>query len=180
MKSIVRTVYILGAAALLAGCNQTTNSQVAGEPQAGAPIVASDPGPARVQVAAATPAQPRMQDQPAIYEPLVDLNGKSRERYARDHAACREMAEPQERVAREAMQREQAGAALQVAGAMAGFLPVGSFRAAQNVATASSIAQDVGANVQAGGAATAASAREDYALVVNNCLSRRGYYLLRT
>lgn len=169
----------LGLAFALAGCNQSGPQIVAEAPQS-APIVASDPEPQqgeRIQVAAAQPVE---QTQPPIYEPLVDMKGKNPQRYARDHAACRKMAAPQERLAREAMQREQAGAALQVAGAVASFIPVGSFRAAANVANASALAQEVGANVQAANGQTAAAAREDYALVVNNCLTNRGYYLLET
>jgi len=184
MKRMRIPLIISGLALSLAGCNQTGGSQIAEAP-AVAPIVASDPEPQRVQIAAVTPAQApqpsadeQMWAQPPIYNPLVDLNGRNQARYARDHDACRRLAAPQERAAREAMQRAQAGAALQVAGAMAGFIPGSSFRSAVNIARASEAAQTIGGGVAAGGAQSAEMATQDYALVVNNCLSRRGYILL--
>jgi hypothetical protein len=104
-----------------------------------------------------------MQSLPPIYTPLVDMHRKS----------------PQKRAARDAMAQQQAGQAIAVAGALAGFIPVRGFNQAVNVANASNAAQDLGGNIAAGGAARGANATEDYALVVNNCLSRRGYILLR-
>jgi hypothetical protein len=56
---------------------------------------------------------------------------------------------------------------------------VGNFRQAVNVANASSIATEVGAGAAEAGAQGQAEATADYALVVDNCLSRRGYRLLR-
>jgi len=174
---------VLALGVAVAGCNQTGGSQIAEAPAA-APIVASDPAPQRVQVAAVTPAaQPsadeQMWAQPPIYNPLVDLNGRSQARYERTHFTCRKVAAPQERAAREAMQRAQAGAAIQVVGAMAGFIPGSSLRSAVNIARASEAAQTIGGGVAAGGAQSAEASTQDYALVVNNCLSRRGYFLLR-
>lgn len=183
MKHMRIPLLLAGLTLALAGCNQTGGSQIAEAP-ASAPIVASDPAPQPVQVAAISPApQPsadeQMWAQPPIYNPLVDLNGRNQARYSRDHDACRRVAAPQERAAREAMQRAQAGAAIQVAGAMAGFIPGSSFRSAVNIARASEAAQTIGGGVAAGGAQSAEMATQDYALVVNNCLSRRGYILLR-
>lgn len=107
------------------------------------------------------------------------MHRRSPQKFARDHAECRALAEPQERAARQALATQQTGAALQVAGAMASFIPVGNFRQAVNVANASSIATEVGAGAAAAGAQGQAEATADYALVVDNCLSRRGYRLLR-
>lgn len=148
---------------LLAGCNQTTQQASLGSPAVGA----------------APAAQEDMQSLPPIYDPLVDLHKKSKEKYAKDHAECRKQAEPQERVARAAMSQQQTGAALQVAGSLVSMIPSNNFRHASNVATTSALMQDIGASTQVEGAVRGAGAVDDYALVVNTCLTHRGYKLLR-
>ena len=168
-----------GLCLALAGCNQTAQ-QAAIDPAAPPPVVdAPAPVMASAPPPAAAPAEDNMQALPPIYNPLVDLNGRQQARFDRDHAACRLLAAPQERAAREAMQQQQAGTALAVAGALSGFIPVRGFGNAVNVARAGGAAQDLGGGIAAGGAARNAQATEEYALVVNNCLSRRGYILLR-
>lgn len=175
MKKFAMICAGLGIA--LAGCNQTAQ-QAAIDPAAPPPVVtASAPASAPPPVAAS--AGENMQALPPIYNPLVDLNGRQQARFDRDHAACRLVAEPQERAARAAMQDQQAGTAIAVAGALSGFIPVRGFNNAVNVARAGGAAQDIGGGIAAGGAARNAQATEDYALVVNNCLRRRGYVLLR-
>ncbi len=175
----------------LAACNQTAPSAdlsaSAAVPLAAAePIAQGRPAPARVAVVpaagpapAAVVAQDDMQCQPPIYTPLVDLHNRSQARFDRDHAECRLRAEPQERAARDAMAQQQAGTAIAVAGALSGFIPVRGFGQAVNASRAGGAAQDLGGNIAAGGAERNAAATDDYALVVNNCLSRRGYTLLR-
>ena len=154
----------------LAACNQTAQQADLG-PSAAVPVVAAS-APAPVVMApapvAAAPvvAQDDMQSLPPIYTPLVDMHRKSQAKFDRDHAECRQLAAPQERAARDGMAQQQAGQAIAVAGALAGFIPVRGFNQAVNAA-------------RAGGAARGASATEDYALVVNNCMSRRNYVLLR-
>ncbi len=154
----------------LAACNQSVPSAGPG-PSAGlaAPAAAAAP----------VVAQDDMQNLPPVYTPLVDMHRRSNVKFARDHAECRLQAAPQERAARDAMAQQQAGAAIAVAGAMASFLPVRGFNQAVNVGLASDAAQDIGGNIAAGGAAAGENATDDYALIVNNCLSRRGYRLLR-
>mgnify|MGYP001765719779 CR=1 FL=1 len=151
------------AGLLLAACNQTTQ-------QSSLETAA---------VAAPPPAEEDMQSRPPIYDPLVDLHKKSKEKYAKDHAECRKQAEPQERAARAAMAQQQTGAALQVAGSLVSMIPSNNFRHASNVATTSAVMQDVGAGAEAAGAARGAGATADYALVVDTCLIHRGYKLLR-
>jgi hypothetical protein len=128
----------------------------------------------------AEPAQPAVQAGPAIYEPLVDMNRVNRAKYARDLAACRGEAAPQEQAARAAAERQANGTAIQTMGIVASVLPVRGLRAQTFVDAASSTAQNVGAATAEEGAISAANAAADYALVMNNCLEHRGYRLLHT
>jgi len=143
----------------VAACNQT--SQTASTAQS------------PVQTASTEPLPP-------IYEPLVDMHRVKPEKYQKDLAECRTQAAPQEAAARAARQQQAAGTGLSVAGAVASFIPVSTFRQAQAVGAASTVAQDVGGATAASGAATADAATADYALVVNTCLQHRKYRLLRT
>lgn len=160
----------VAAALLLAACNQTAQQEANMSPVAGASV---QPG------GSAVVAQDHMQALEPIYMPLVDMHRKNPARFARDHAECRALAAPQERAARDAMSQQQAGAALQVAGVAASFLPVGNFRQAVNLSNATGMVQDIGAATQENAAGRGMNATEDYALVVNTCLSRRHYTLLR-
>jgi len=163
---------------LLAACNQTAQQAIVDNSQG-----TGTGTTATYQVASTTSggtAQDDMQNMPPIYMPLVDMHKKSKPKFEKDHAECRLQAEPQERAARAAMAQAQSGAAIQAAGIVASVIPVSSFRQAANLARASNAAQDVGGAVAQAGAANNANATADYALVVNNCLSRRGYLLLRT
>jgi hypothetical protein len=166
----------VAAGLLLAGCNQVAQQEANMSPAAGASVQPVSAGPAG---RAAVVAQDDMQALEPIYMPLVDMHRKTPARFARDHAECRALAAPQERAARDAMSQQQAGAALQVAGVAASFLPVGNFRQAVNLSNATGMVQDIGAATQANAAGRGMNATEDYALVVNNCLSRRNYTLLR-
>ena len=116
---------------------------------------------------------------PPIYEPLIDMHRVKPEKYQKDLAECRAQAAPQEAAARAARQQQAAGTGLSLAGTMASFIPVSTFRQAQAVGAASTVAQDVGGATAAGGAATADAATADYALVVNTCLQHKKYRLLR-
>ena len=160
---LMRTLFIASVGLLLAACNQTTQ-----QPSLETASLTSTPS-----------QQEDMQSLPPIYDPLVDMHKKSKEKFAKDHAECRKQAEPQERAARAAMAQQQTGAALQVAGSLVSMIPSNNFRHASNVATTSAVMQDVGAGTQAAGAAKGAGATADYALVVDTCLSHRGYKLLR-
>lgn len=156
--------FIIGSVGLLlAACNQTTQ-----QPTTGTAAVTSPPA-----------QQEDMQSLPPIYEPLIDMHKKSKEKYTKDHADCRKQAEPQERAARAAMAQQQTGAALQVAGSLVSMIPSNNFRHASNVATTSALMQDVGAGTQAAGEARGVGATADYALVVDTCMAHRGYKLLR-
>ena len=151
----MKSIAYLGAALAfaLAGCNQGgQQAALSGQPAA--------PGGAVV-------AQDDMQSQPPIYNPLVDMHGKSPQKFAKDHAECRRQAEPQERAARQAQANQGSGLALSVVGTVLG-------------GTVGAAAQQIGDNVQNGASVNNANATQDYALVINNCLSRRGYFLLRT
>ncbi len=188
MKRVSLTFIGIGLSLGLAACNQTAPSADLGA-SAAVPLAAAEPmpapsrpSPARVAAGpapAAVVAQDDMQSQPPIYTPLVDMHNKSQAKFERDHAECRLRAEPQERAARDAMAQQQAGTAIAVAGALSGFIPVRGFGQAVNASRAGGAAQDLGGNIAAGGAERNAAATDDYALVVNNCLSRRGYTLLR-
>jgi hypothetical protein len=116
---------------------------------------------------------------PPIYEPLIDMHRVDRTKYNRDLASCREQAAPQEKAARAAAQQQANGVALQTMGTMASFLPVVGWQAQRAVNVASNTAIDVGNAASANGAVTGANATADYALVVNTCLTHRGYRLLR-
>jgi hypothetical protein len=144
---------------LLAACNQT--SQTASSPSS-------------------TTQTASTEQLPPIYEPLVDMHRVKPEKYRKDLAECREQAAPQEAAARAARQQQASGTGLAMAGAIASFIPVSTFRQAQAVGAASTVAQDVGGATAAGGAATADAATADYALVVNTCLHHKKYRLLRT
>ena len=144
---------------LLAACNQTS------------------------QTASTSPASPTQtasaEQLPPIYEPLVDMHRVKPDKYQKDLAECREQAAPQEAAARAARQQQAAGTGLSIAGSVASFIPVSTFRQAQAVGAASTVAQDVGGATDASGAVTADAATADYALVVNTCLEHKKYRLLR-
>ena len=116
---------------------------------------------------------------PPIYEPLIDMHRVKPDKYQKDLAECRAQAAPQEAAARAARQQQAAGTGLSVAGTVASFIPVSTFRQAQAVGAASGAAQDVGGATAASGAAAADAATADYALVVNTCLAHKKYRLLR-
>lgn len=128
----------------------------------------------------ASPAQPRAQEEP-LYEPLVDRDarGFKEAKYAKDLAFCRNRALPQERAARAGASQAAGGAALATAGNIARYVPVPGWGAAQGLWAGGSAAEAVGSAAAGQGAATAEQAMQDYFLVVNACLERRGYLLLR-
>jgi hypothetical protein len=70
---------------------------------------------------------------PPIYEPLIDMHRVNPEKYRKDLAECRQQAAPQEAAARAARQQQAAGTGLSVAGAVASFIPVSTFRQAQTL-----------------------------------------------
>lgn len=130
-----------------------------------------------------------------IYEPLVDRDarGFKEKKYQKDLAFCRNRAAPQADAAhagaaqaQAGAEQMQAGAALSAAGDVARFMPVPGLGAAQGLWAGGTAANAVGGAMGAQGAATgvqgavgAEMAAQDYALVVNRCLQRRGYVLLR-
>jgi hypothetical protein len=148
---VVRGTGCLAALALLAGFGASTS-------------------PARAQ-----------EGEPPIYEPLVDRDarGFKEAKYAKDLAFCRRRAAPQEAAARAGAQQATGGAALATAGTIARFMPVPGLGAAQGLWAGGSAAEAVGAAAGADGAAAADQATQDYILVINSCLARRGYVLLR-
>lgn len=130
----------------------------------------------------AEPARVRAQEgEPPIYEPLVDRDarGFKEPKYAKDLAFCRNRAAPQEQAARAGAQQAAGGAALATAGTIARYIPVPGFGAAQGLWAGGSAAEAAGAAAGAQGAAVADQATQDYILVINACLARRGYVLLR-
>jgi hypothetical protein len=159
----MRVLVLAGIGLMLAGCNTTqTGSPVAG---------AAAPGP----VMASADAQAL----PPIYEPLIDMHRVNPAKYNRDLADCRMQAAPQEAAARAARQQQAAGTAVAVGATVASFIPVSSFRQARTLYHATSAATDVGAATAEAGAITAEQATEDYALVVNTCLTHKKYRILR-
>lgn len=145
-------------------------------------------------LAAAAPV--RAQDaQGAIYDPLVDRDAKGfkEKKYAKDLAFCRDRAAPQESGARTGQaqaaagaQQATAGAALSAAANVARYAPGLGLGAATGLFTGTGAADAAGAAIGASGAAQSAqgaaaadAAAQDYVLVVNRCLERRGYVLLR-
>ncbi|WP_424363200.1 hypothetical protein [Methylocystis parvus] len=145
-------------------------------------------------LAAAAPV--RAQDaQGSIYEPLVDRDarGFKEKKYAKDLAFCQNRAAPQESAARAGAAQAQAGAqqaaagaALAAAGSVARYMPVPGLGAANGLWAGGSAADVAGNMVGASGAAqgaqgaaTAEMAASDYRLVIDRCLERRGYVLLR-
>jgi hypothetical protein len=117
----------------------------------------------------------------AIYEPLVDRDAKGfkETKYAKDLAFCRNRAAPQERAARAGAQQAAGGAALATAGNVARYMPVPGLGAAQGLWAGGSAAEAAGSAAGAEGAAAAGQATQDYRLVIDACLQRRGYLLLR-
>ena len=152
-------VFLLAAIGLLlAACNQT--AQTGASPTTSTAAASNEP-------------------LPPIYEPLIDMHRVNPDKYRRDLAECRQQAAPQEAAARAARQQQAAGTGLAVAGAVASFIPVSTFRQARVLDNATGAAQDVGAATAVSGAATADAATADYALVVNTCLAHKRYRLLR-
>jgi len=166
---------LLAVAALglsLAACNQTA--------QTGAPAMVAQASAQPETVAEAPPAEaPRVDTLAPLYEPMVDMHKVRRDRYDRDLAACRAHAAPQEALARQAAERQQLGTALQVAGAVASFIPVSTFRQAHVLATATNAAQAVGGATAEGAAITAEQALQNYRIIVDNCLAGKKYRLLQ-
>lgn len=131
----------------------------------------------------------------SIYEPLVDRDtrGFKEAKYQKDLAFCRSRAAPQEGAARAGAQQAEAGeqqisagSALSVLGGVVSSMPVGNLGAARGLWAGGNAAGATGSAVAAQGAATASQgaaragmAAQDYALVINACLQRRGYVLLR-
>ncbi|CAN2535237.1 MAG TPA: hypothetical protein VIF40_00770 [Methylosinus sp.] len=128
----------------------------------------------------ASPSQPRAQEEP-LYEPLVDRDarGFKEVKFAKDLAFCRNRALPQERAARAGAAQAAGGAALATAGNIARYVPVPGWGAAQGLWAGGSAAEAVGSAAAGQGAMSADQAMQDYVLVVNACLERRGYLLLR-
>lgn len=145
-------------------------------------------------LAAAGPAAAQ-QGEPSIYEPLVDRDarGFKEKKYAKDLAFCRNRAAPQEGAARAGAaqaaagaEQATAGAALATAGSIARYVPVPGIGAANGLWAGGGAAEAAGAMIGAQGAAAGAQgaagadmAAYDYRLVVDRCLERRGYVLLR-
>ena len=154
----MRIFLLAGLGLVLAACDQTT--------QSGASLTTAPTATASAEL-------------PPIYEPLIDMHRVNPEKYRRDLAECRQQAAPQEAAARAAKQQQAAGTGLAVAGLMANFIPVSTYRQARTVAAASDAAQAVGGATAEAGAMTADQATADYALVVNTCLSHKRYRLLR-
>ncbi len=153
-------VFLLAVIGLmLAGCDQTT--------QTGASLQSPS---------TATASNDQL---PPIYEPLIDMHRVNPDKYRSDLAECRQLAAPQEAAARSARQQQAAGTGLAIAGAVASFIPVSTFRQAQTLGAAVDTAQNVGGATAANGAVTADAATADYALVVNTCLAHKKYRLLR-
>jgi len=127
-----------------------------------------------------TPA--RAQGAPApIYEPLVDRDAKGfkETKYQSDVAFCRNRAAPQEQAVRAGTQQAASGSAVSSAGSFLQNLPVPGLNAARGLWTGGSAASGTGDAANAQGTATAAGTMQDYVPVVNSCLARRGYVLLR-
>jgi hypothetical protein len=144
---------------------------------------------------AAAAGAPARAQQGELYEPLVneDARGFKPAKYEKDLAFCRSRAAPHAaaaaahgQAAADGAGQVAAGTALSAAGGIASVLPIPGFTAARNVFAGGVAADAVGGAVAAGGAAKqaeAGAAAEDaldrYQLVVDNCLIRRGYKLLR-
>lgn len=130
-----------------------------------------------------------------LYEPLVDEDAKGFKpaKYKKDLAFCRKRAAPlaaraaaHAQAAEEGAQQAAAGAALSTAGNIVANLPIPGFTVARNVFAGGTAADAVGGAVAAGGAAkqaqagaAAGAAADDYQLVIDNCLMKRGYRFLR-
>ena len=139
---------------------------------------------------AATPA--RAQE---LYEPLIDEDSRGFKpaKYRKDLAFCRNRAAPHAaaaaahgQAAQEGASQAVAGSVLSAAGSIATSLPIPGFSAARNVFHGGTAAEAVGDAIGGGGAAKAAAAGAaandavaTYQLVIDRCLSRRGYVLLR-
>jgi hypothetical protein len=160
----MRIFWLAGACLLLTGCMETTSQT--------APAVASDSS-----YHTTDNAQPG--ELPPIYEPLIDMNRVKPAKYRADLAECRELAAPQEQAARQARAKQSTGTALQVAGAVASFIPVAGFQQATTLANATDAAQSVGGATAGNAAMAADQATSDYALVVNTCLTHKHYRILR-
>ena len=131
----------------------------------------------------------------AEYEPLVDedVRGFKPAKYAKDLEYCRRRAAPHAaraaaaaKAADEGNQQVVAGTALTAIGGILGGIAVPSLSGANNLFAGSSAANSLGGAVAAGGAArqaaagaAAGQAAGDYQLVIDNCLMKRGYRMLR-
>ena len=177
MRRAIAALLALGAAA----CNQTAQTEapvaVSTARIAPAPAPAQALAPAEARLAAA--GLPSDEEIAPLYEPLVDMHRVKPEQYRKDIAECRQQAAPQEAAARRASQQQQTGTAIAVAGTLASFIPVPGFRQAHALAGAANAVQSVGGATAEGGAAALDQATNDYALVVNSCLTHKRYRLLR-
>lgn len=147
---------LLPVAALLAGCNSATMQS---------------PTPA---VATAAPQAP-------IYEPRVDMRrGRVKPaKYEADLAACREQAAPAEQAAREAKQRKEASTAVAVGGAFASFLPIRGRDGGHLIRAAGEEAAVAGAENAAANAEVQDQATMDYIAMMDECLTRKRYRVMR-
>lgn len=130
-----------------------------------------------------------------LYEPLIDQDARGFKpaKYERDLAYCRNRAAPHAaaanegaRQAAEGASQASAGAALSAVGNAARFMPVPGLGAANGLWAGGTAADIAGGAIGAQGAAASAegayaadAAAGDYALVVDACLRRRGYKMLR-
>jgi hypothetical protein len=128
-------------------------------------------------VAAAAP--PLGDPGPALYEPLVDTTRVKPQKYREDLQSCKLQAVPQAAAIGRATKQQQTGAALQVAGTLASYIPVPGFRQAHVLATATNAVQAMGEATSGSAAATLEQASADYALIMDNCMVQKRYRLLR-
>ena len=121
----------------------------------------------------------------SIYEPLIDRDSKGfkEKKYEKDLNFCRNRAAPQEGAARAGAAEANAGSQQAAAGAAlsaaAGVVPGLGWAGANVASAAGSAIGAAGATASAQGAASAGMAANDYRLVIDRCLERRGYVLLR-
>jgi hypothetical protein len=130
-------------------------------------------------VAVAAAAPPLGEPGPALYEPLVDTTRVRPQKYQQDLQACKLQAVPQAAAINRATKQQQTGAALQVAGTLASYIPVPGFRQAHVLAGATGAIQSMGEATSEGAAATLEKATTDYALIMDNCMTQKRYRLLR-
>lgn len=175
----MRCVVAALLAVMVGACNQTAQSGpepvAAALPAAPALPPEAPAAPRPVAVAAAPLGDPG----PALYEPLVDRTRVKPQKYEQDLQACKLQAVPQSAAINRATKQQQTGAALQVAGTLASYIPVPGFRHAHVLAAATGAVQSMGESTSEGAAATLEKATADYALIMDNCMVQKRYKLLR-